>query len=318
MRIVSLVPSATEIIALLGVEDQLIGRSHECDFPAHLHHVPTLTDPAIQAATPRGIDEQVRAQLATGTSLYRLDIERLKELEPDLIVTQDLCHVCSIDLPTVQRIASGMKRPPAVLSLNPHTLEQVFDDIIAVAAACGEKRRGVEAVVTLRERMHTAQDCVNPYTPPVSVAFLEWTDPLFVAGHWTPQLIERAGGEQRLNATQALPGTGAAAGPQMASRQAGPSRQITQEELVANDPDAIFISPCGMDLQRSEEAATSLIREPWFGRLRAAQGRRVAIVDGNQYFSRPGPRLIDGFAFLVGYLQERPELIPASFAWSPA
>jgi hypothetical protein len=315
VRIVSLVPSATEIIGLLGLQDWLIGRSHECDFPPGIENVPVLTTQSVHATDPREIDEHVRAHLAAGTSLYRLDSELLRKLEPDLLVTQDLCHVCSIDLPTVHRIAATMPRPPRVLSLNPHTLEQVFDDIIAIATACGVTQRGVDAVVQLRERMHTAQDCVNVYEPPRSVAFLEWTDPLFVAGHWTPQLIERAGGEQGLNPTKPLAGTGSAAGPQMASRVAGPSRQISPEELIASDPEVIC-SPCGMNLQASKAAAAAFLKQPWSQQLQAARSGRIAIIDGNQYFSRPGPRLIEGFAFLVGYLQGRPELVPPGFAWS--
>lgn len=326
MRVVSLVPSATEILALLMDEADrepggscpftLVGRSHECDFPPSLAKVPILTSQTTAHGTPSQIDAQVRNQLATHSSLYSLDTDRLKALRPDLIITQDLCSVCSIDLASVRSVAASLSPSPTILSLNPDTVEAVLDDIFTVGRAVGMQTHAQSAVVHLRERLHTAQEYVNPFDSPIAVGFLEWTDPLFVGGHWTPQLIERAGGSHVLNPTQAAEDAGAAMGPQMAYRKAGKSIRVPPDIFAATNPDRIIICPCGMDLASTRTAATELLTQQWFRSLRAVQSGQVALVDGNQYFNRPGPRLVDAFEWLVGWLQGRPEIIPPGFAWS--
>ncbi|MEM9374270.1 MAG: cobalamin-binding protein, partial [Planctomycetota bacterium] len=223
MRIVSLLPSATEIVHLIGAGDRLVGRSHECDFPASVGHLPVLT--AARAGSepgqsldgdlaPSAIDERVRSMSEAEQALYTLDESRLVELEPDLIVTQDVCSVCSIDHATVVRVADGMPGMPRVLSLNPETIEGVLDDILAVGSAAGMEREAMHAVVGLRERADRALEYVNPYTEGPVIGFMEWTNPIYVAGHWSVQLIERAGGRHPLNETVAKPGSGAAVGPQ--------------------------------------------------------------------------------------------------------
>lgn len=312
-RVVSLVPSATEIVALFDEPGLLVGRSHECDFPPSLAGVPALTSQATPRGTPAEIDAAVRSQLSSGQSLYTLDTARLKSLKPDIIVTQDLCSVCSIDLATVRRTAESMTPRPTVISLNPHTLEQVLDDVLTIGAALDRAHKAESIVIRLRERLAAAQDFVNPYVEGPNVAFLEWTDPLFIGGHWTVQLIERAGARHPLNPTVALPGSGAAAGPQQAQRAAGKSVRIPAEVVEASRPDVIIICPCGFDLARARKAAIELTTLEWLRHTPAHKAGRIAVVDGNQMFNRPGPRLVDAFEWLVGFLQDRPEVIPPGF-----
>ncbi len=320
LRIVSLLPSATEIVALLGAAGDLVGRSHECDFPASITHLPVLTGQKTHCSNidpdPAAIDAQVRETLATGQSLYTLDTQLLASLRPDIIITQDLCQVCSIDLATVRRAAAALTPSPTIISLDPHTLEQVFDDVMNVGKAINREREAESAIVQLRERMHTAQDFVNAYDDQVGVAFLEWTNPLFIGGHWTPQLIERAGGRHDLNPTIPAPDSGSASGPQMAYRKAGKSIQVSPQSLIDSNPRFIIICPCGMNFLQTRACVQQLfLQENWFASLDAVKAGRVALVDGNQYFNRPGPRLVDAFEFLVGFLQQRPEVIPPWFAW---
>jgi len=318
MRVVSLLPSATEILAFVGGDTMLVGRSHECDHPASVARLPVLTSSRTTYTTAGAVDRQVREMLAqtdTATSLYHLDADRLRDLRPDLILTQNLCRVCSIDLHTVRAAAESMVQRPRILSLDPHSFEDVLDDILRIGEAIGHETQATSAVVRVRERFHTAADHVNPFTEPVRVLFLEWTDPVFVGGHWTPQLIERAGGSHPLNPTHPLPGSGDGSGAQGAFRVAGPSRQATPEEIAESDPDVVIIAPCGLTLDVVRAEARNLMDRSWFRSLRAMRDGRVALVDGNQMFNRPGPRLVDAFEFLVGYLNQVPERIPSDFPW---
>jgi len=326
VRIVSLLPSATEILALIGASDRMVGRSHECDHPANLGGLPVLTashvgsspdQPLIGDGSSASIDERVKAASGAGEALYTLDEALLAELAPDLIITQDVCSVCSIDHATVLRAAERMPGKPRVLSLNPETVEGVLDDILAVGAAVGMERAAMHAVVGLRERADRALEHVNPYTEGPVVGFMEWTDPIYVAGHWSVQLIERAGGRHPLNETVAKPGSGAAVGPQQAERVAGHSIAVSSNVFAAVLPEALVIAPCGLTLEQATAETEQLSRQDWFRELPAVRAGRVAIVDGNQMFNRPGPRLYDALEFLVGWLNDRPALIPGDFPWRP-
>lgn len=330
-RVISLLPSATETLCLLDAGHLLVGRSHECDyptqpFPTQGHHrcladVPVLTAARIHDDSPASIDQAVRASLAQGQSLYNLDTNRLAALQPDLIITQDLCDVCSIDLATVRRAAASLSPQPATLSLNPHTVEGVLDDVLRVSEALGfdakGRHAGMHAVAQLRERLFDASEFVNPFADGPIVGFLEWTDPLFIAGHWTVQLIERAGGRHPLNPTVPNPTAGAAIGPQMAERRAGKSIRVPEDLFVATKPEYLIIAPCGLTLDQTRRCANELQQKPWWNDIPAVRQRNVALVDGNQMFNRPGPRLVDAFAWLVGWLNGRPELIPPNFPWEP-
>ncbi|MBL9032452.1 MAG: ABC transporter substrate-binding protein [Phycisphaerae bacterium] len=320
MRVVSLLPSASEIVCALGPRARafLVGRSHECDFPPDLACLPSLTQAAITPGLdPSAIDAAVREASDSHRSLYRLNAELLTTLRPDLILTQDLCHVCSIDLEAVRAVARRLAPSPRVLSLNPASVEGVLDDVLAVGEALGLAPEALALVTRLRERLFAAADFVNPYADGPSVAVLEWTDPLFVAGHWTPQLVERAGARHPLNPTSPRPRTGLAVGPQQGERLAGPSRTITPDDLIASNPEVIVICPCGLSLADALRAADHLARQPWWPSLPAVRAGRVAVVDGNQMLSRPGPRLVDAFEWLVGWLHDRPEIIPPGFPWRP-
>jgi iron complex transport system substrate-binding protein len=318
MRVVSLLPSATESLVAIGGESFLVGRSHECDFPVSIIDRPALTAQKRQApdaSSPAEIDRQVRESLAAGQSLYDLDIKKLAELSPDVILTQDLCEVCSVDLAAVRRAAAQLPRVPEIVSLNPQTVEDVLEDLIRIGQAVGLEASAAEAAGRLRERMYQAIEHVNPFTDGPSVAFLEWTDPIFIGGHWTPQLIERAGGIHPLNPTTPVEGSGAAVGMQLAYRKAGKSIRVPSEIVAASRPDAVIICPCGVGLTETRRMAEALSQEPWWKSLPAVKAGRVALVDGNQYFNRPGPRLVEALEFLVGWVNNVPGMIPEGFAW---
>lgn len=301
MRVVSLLPSATEILCRIGAGELLVGRSHECDFPAEVADRPVLTGQVTHGGTSAAIDQAVRQAMRDGgggASLYHLDERLLQELRPDVILTQDLCEVCSVDLRSVQRVAAAMDPRPAVVSLNPSTLWDVLDDVLRVGEAVGRADAAQQAMVELRDRYWSAVDFVNAYVPGPEVLFLEWCDPPFGGGHWTPALIEAAGGRHSLGAA------------------GGKSRQLTPEEIIAAAPDRVVICPCGFGLDRALQELDVLKGTRWWPLLPAVMDGgpgRIAVVDGNQMFNRPGPRLVDAFCWLVGWLQDRPELVPEGF-----
>ncbi len=315
MRVVSLVPAATEILCAIGGRPMLVGRSHECDFPPGLESSSVLCGPTVAARDPSSIDAAVRRAMDDHSPLYTLDAPQLRTLRPDVILTQDLCRVCSIDMQTVRQVAASMSPPPRVLSLDPHTVEGVLDDILRVGEAVGLERSAEALVSSLRERMFRAMDHVTPLVDGPCVAVLEWTDPIYIAGHWTPQLVERAGGRHPLNPTAAPAEAGAAMGPMQAARRAGKSVPVPPQALASSRPEFLVICPCGRTLDQAREDAATLAREPWWSDLPAVRSGRVALVDGTQMFTRPGPRLIDALEWLVGWLNERPELIPRTFPW---
>lgn len=321
MRIVSLIPSGTEIVALLDAQSKLVGRSHECDFPVDIRDLPALTaqrthfDPA-SGITAKVIDQQVGESIKSGQSLYQIDIQRLTGLRPDLIITQDLCSVCSIDLDAVNRVAQSMPTEPRVLALNPTTVEDILDDIYRVGEAIGCGDKAMHEVVKLRQRMDRAEEHINPYDDGPVCGFMEWTDPIYIAGHWTVQLIGRAGARHPLNEVVAKPSSGAAVGPQQAERVAGHSIAVPAELFCATNPQHLVIAPCGLSLDQAWDETNRLYSdEPWFRSLPAVINNRVAVVDGNQMFNRPGPRVVDALEFMVGWLNQRDHLIPDDFPW---
>ena len=275
MRVVSLVPSATELLCTAGGEALLVGRSHECDWPPAIQDRPVLTAPRISSTDPSGIDEEVHTAREAGQSLYTLDSTQLASLQPDVIITQDLCHVCSIDLESVRQVADTLPSQPAILSLNPTCIEDVFDDLLRVGNACDIESSARQALADLRERWWHAQDFVTPYLDGPQVAVLEWTDPLYVAGHWTPDIVRAAGGRHDLNAPREV------------------SRKIEPEDLLECLPERLIICPCGRTLEQVKQDVSSLHQERWWPLLPAVQDAQVMLVDGNAMFSRPGPRLVD-------------------------
>jgi iron complex transport system substrate-binding protein len=316
MRVVSLVPSASEILCLVGGESMLVGRSHECDHPPSIAGLPVLTGSRLHGlGSSAEIDRSVADATRADACLYHLDADRLRELRPDLILTQSLCGVCSIDLAAVEAAVAGLDPSPRILALDPRSLEGVLDDILTIGEAVGREREALDEVVRLRNRMDEAANHVNPYAEGLRTVALEWTDPPFVAGHWTPQLVERAGGSHPLNPTEPMEGAGAGTAALGALRVAGASIRVEPEAIAASAPEAVVIAPCGLALDRAMSDARELMATDWFPSLPAVERGKVAVVDGNAMFARPGPRLIDAFEFLVGYLNDLPDLIPEGFPW---
>jgi len=279
MRIVSLVPSATETLFALGLGGEVVAVTHECDHPAAALELPKVTRDVIGPGLPAGeIDRAVRELTLQGRSIYELDADRLAALAPDLIVTQALCSVCAVSYEDVRAIAERMEPRPEVIALDPHTLGEVLGDIRTVAQATDSKDEGVELVHDAARRIDRVRLAVRG-AEPVRVAALEWLDPVFVAGHWTPQLIEYAGGIDVLG----LSGE--------------PSEERTWEEVIAARPEVVVVMPCGYDAERALAEA-----EDHAGELAAVKAARIVAVDAAGFFSRPGPRLVDGLELLAHIL----------------
>lgn len=291
-RIASLVPSATEALFALGLGERVVAVTHECDHPAAATALPRLTRSVIPGGLAASeIDGRVREVTARGESLYRLDEELLAELEPDLIVTQALCAVCAVSFDDVRAIASRMPGHPAVLSLDPLTLEEVIADLEPLAEAAGEPGRGARLGGELRGRVTAVAEAVAGRPRPRVLA-LEWLDPPYVGGHWVPEMVELAGGVD------------------VAGERGAKSRVLDWSELAGREPELAVVMPCGLYV---EEAAAQALEsaEP----LRSLGARRVVAVDAAASFSRPGPRLVEGVE-LLGHLLH-PEAIaePQGLAW---
>lgn len=311
MRVVSVLPSATEILCSIGGNHLLVGRSHEDNFPQSITHLPMLTDQLISRnwTSAADVNAEVSCALSSGKSLYFLNAELLAELKPDLILTQDLCSVCAIDLAEVRLIASKMDPQPRVLSLDPQTLEDVLEDMIIVGEAVGMREEAVVAKGRMEDRvraaMAAADDVLEEWkgmeTPKgrgrVKVAFIEWSDPIYVGGHWTPQLIFMAGGEHTLN-----PCGEGAANSYVQVGGGGKSFPVSEDSVVASDPDIVIVCPCGLDLEMSRRETDRLMSQSWFRDLRAVKNKRLLVVDGDAMFNRPGPRLVDALEWLVSVL----------------
>lgn len=275
MRIVSLVPHATELLFALGLGDDVVAVTHECDYPPETADLPRVTRDALAPGLSAGqIDAAVRERTLAGQSIYELDAAALRDLEPDLIVTQSLCSVCAVSYEDVAALAGEIPSRPGVVSLDPHTLGESLGDIRTIAEATGARRAGVELVARAAGRIDRVRLAVRGLRRP-RVAALEWLDPVFVAGHWTPQLIELAGGEDVLGFA------------------GEPSEAMSWEAVAGAGADVIVVMPCGFDAQRAEREAIDHAEQ-----LRALQASRVLAVDASAYFSRPGPRLIDGLELL--------------------
>ncbi|HXD54240.1 MAG TPA: cobalamin-binding protein [Solirubrobacteraceae bacterium] len=279
MRIVSLVPHATELLFALGLGEEIVGVTHECDFPIQALELPHVTRDVLPAGLSAGeIDAAVRERTLEGQAIYELDADALRELEPDLIVTQALCPVCAVSYEDVAKIADELPSRPRVIALDPKTLGETLGDIRTIAAATGRRREGVELLARTAGRIDRVRLAVRGLRRP-RVAALEWLDPVFVAGHWTPQLIELAGGEDVLG----LAGE--------------PSETVSWERVAEASPEVIVAMPCGYDASRAHEEALGHAE-----RLRGLGALRTVAVDASAYFSRPGPRLVDGLELLGALL----------------
>ena len=287
MRIVSLIPSATEIVCALGCQSALVGRSHECDFPAAIADLPALTEPKFPLdGTSYDIDQRVKAIIQEGTAVYRVFAERLAQLGPDVIVTQDQCEVCAASLADVEAaLCDWTGRPVSVVSLRPNSLGDVWADMAKVAQALGVGARGETLITDLRARIDAVDQAVMRLgAPRQRVACIEWIDPLMGAGGWMPELITLAGGEC------------------LFAKAGDHAPWLEWDQLREADPDVIVITPCGFDIARSLREMAALASRPGWSELGAVRSGRVFVADGNQYFNRPGPRLVESLEILAQIL----------------
>lgn len=290
-RVASLLPSATELVHFVDATESLVGVTHECDYPAGVERLPHFTASAIDHSrmTSAEVDAAVSNHLTDESSIYDLDVGLLRELEPDVILTQGLCEVCSVSMDVVQRAVSNLDASPEVISLDPYSFDEVLQSAVTVGAALGRRELATERVDKLRQRVKLLEDAVAGATTP-RVACIEWIDPPFAAGHWVPEMVELAGGVEILG----LPNRD--------------SYRLTWEEVAAAEPEVLVLMPCGFDVARTLQERATLESLPGWSELPAVREGRVWAVEANSYFSRPAPRLVEGVELLAKILH--PKLFP--------
>ncbi|HEY9780883.1 MAG TPA: cobalamin-binding protein [Leptolyngbyaceae cyanobacterium] len=302
LRIVSLLPGATEILAALGLTDAIVGRSHECDYPPEIQSRPVCTSARINSgASSAKIHQDINELLQSALSIYQVKTDVLQQLQPTHIVTQDQCDVCAVSLKEVEAaVATLTHLQPQIISLKPNVLADVLADIETIAKATEvDSRRVVE---NLESRIKICQQKLEglSFTELPTVACIEWIDPLMTASNWIPELVTISGGQPLFSAV------------------GQPSAQINWDTLVATNPSVIVFMPCGLDLNRTLEEALILTQRPEWQNLRAVKTERVYITDGNSYFNRPGPRLVDSLEIMAEILH--PEIFQYGYkgtAWEP-
>lgn len=285
-RVVTLIASATEIVCALGFEDRLVARSHECDFPPSVARLPAVTAPKFPVdGSSYEIDQRVKAIVQEGLSVYRVDADRLRELAPDVIVTQSQCEVCAVSTKDVeQAVCDWIGSRPRIVSLEPNRLDDVWSDIARVADALGAPERGRDLVDRLRMRMALVRQSAVALRDRPRVAAIEWIEPLMACGNWMPELIDIAGGRN------------------LFGEVGRHSPWMTWDDLRAADPDLVLVVPCGFDVERTRSEMHVLTERPEWAALRAARAGGVVVADGNQYFNRPGPRLAESLEILAEVL----------------
>ncbi|MEP6888618.1 MAG: cobalamin-binding protein [Nitrospirales bacterium] len=283
MRICSLLPGATEVVAALGLADQLVGISHECDFPPDIRNAPVMVRPVIdqdRMASP-DIDRAVTRAVAEHQPLYTLEETLFRNAQPDLVITQNLCHVCAVTPSDVQRAMASLPHSARILSLNAGSLEDMLHDIERIGDATDKVSESRGLTSALRGRLQSIREQIALADDLPTVVCIEWLDPLYVAGHWVPEMVSWAGGQHLLS-------------------EAGvPSHRITWEQLVGAAPDILIVMPCGFSIERTMKEMKRLTAHPDWHRLPAVQRGRFFAVDSGAYFSRPGPRLVDGTEILA-------------------
>lgn len=292
MRICSFLPSATEIVYALGLDDQLYGVTQSCDYPSEARSKPVVVRSILdgQELSSEEIDRIVREHAHRGQSVYQIDMDALRTAAPDLILTQELCDVCAVGYQDVLTLVKGLPKTPQVLSLSPNTLEDVLHDMLTVGEATGASDRAAAAVASLRQRIENVRQQATLATTRPRAFCLEWMDPLFISGHWISEMIDIVGGTDGLG------------------DQNTPSTRITWERVREYQPEVIVLLPCGFDVPRTLHELDSLKALAGWAELPAVRGSRVYAVNGGAYFSRSGPRLVDGLEILAQIVQ--PELFP--------
>jgi iron complex transport system substrate-binding protein len=299
VRIVSLLPAATEIGAALGLMDQVVGVSHECDFPKEANARPRVTHcPVHNAGLASGeVDQWVRGALRNNGTIYSMDEALLRELHPNVILTQKLCDVCAVGYGTVARLAETLPGPPKVVNLEPTSLSDIFDDIRRVGEVCEVPERAEKLIADLSARVEIVQRRVNGISDRRRCFLMEWVDPPFCSGHWGPELVEIAGGQDLLG------------------RKHRPSAEVHWHEVLEARPEVMVLALCGYDINRARRDYELLRSFPDFDSLPAARGGEIYLVDASAYFARPGPRIVDSLEILAGILhpEEFPEFISRGF-----
>ena len=291
-RIVSLLPGATEIVCLLGLGDALVGVTHECDFPDDVKRLPRVVRSSFDPSglSQHEIDARVRVAVERGEPLYTIDADLLVALRPELVLTQELCDVCAISSAAAQRAIARVEPAPEVLSLHPHSLDQVIGDIERIGVAAGAGTRATRESTLLRERLASVEQAVST-RPRRRAAILEWLDPLMASGHWVGDMLRCAGGEDVLGV------------------EGGPSVRVAWEEIRDRDPEVLILAPCGFGVERAIADARALESLPGWKTLQAVRAGEVHAMDGNAHTSRPGPRLVEGVEILAEILH--PDVFPA-------
>jgi iron complex transport system substrate-binding protein len=282
-RIATMIASATEIVCALGFEAELVARSHECDYPPSVARLPICTGPRFEVHGSSGeIDQRVKSLVGEATSIYRVDADVLKEARPDVIITQAQCEVCAVSEKDVELALTGWRgQKPKIVSLSPNNLVEVWQSIRNVADALGVISRGETLVQQLETRVDQIRRAVSVSNRSVTVACLEWLDPLMAAGNWVPELVAFAGGRNLFGSVGKH------------------SPWMTWQQLCEADPDVIVALPCGFDLAKTRAEMTALRRHPGWRSLQAVRNRQVYVTDGNQFFNRPGPRLVESLEILA-------------------
>jgi iron complex transport system substrate-binding protein len=283
LRVVSLLPSATEILGFVGARDSLVGVTHECDYPKGVESLPKLTSTPIDhhALTSAEIDAAIGRHLTDTGSIYSLDAGLLEGLEPDLVLTQGLCDVCAVSSNVVDQAVARLPKKPRVLSMNPSSLTEVLKVVVEVGneVGCGKEAR--KKVAALKRRLARVEEAVAGLSERPRVGCIEWLDPPFSAGHWVPEMVHLAGGEELL------------------AEVGKPSTRLSWEEISEAAPEVLILMPCGFDAARTLREARDLPKQPRWSKLPAVKSGRVWAVDANSYFSRPAPRLVEGVEILA-------------------
>jgi iron complex transport system substrate-binding protein len=292
MRVCSLLPGATEIAFALGLGDDVVGVTHECDYPAEARQKPVVVRSLIDSnrMTSLEIDQWVSERMRSNQGIYRIDKARLREAAPDVILTQGLCDVCAIDYNEVVTASESLAKKPTIVSLTPNCLTDVLDDVARVGEATGQRHKAEQVVRDLEQRISAVRDQAAQLPTRPRVACLEWFDPIYAAGHWVPEMIELAGGQDVLG------------------RKGEPSKKIDWNEVVELAPDVIVLMPCGFDVSQTLRGAPALKQLEGWRDLRAVKGGNVFAANGHAFFSRPGPRLVDGLELLAHIIH--PEFFP--------
>ena len=292
-RIVSFLPSATEMVCALGLTDQLLGITHECDYPPEVKDKPIVVRNVLPLETmsQQEVDTAVTERLRNGLSLYRVDEASMREIAPDLILTQDLCQVCAPSGNEVAELLKSLSTKPQVLWLTPKTLDQIFDNVRELGQATDRLKEAQALIAASRSRLENIAAVTRaiPYRP--RVFCMEWMDPVYCCGHWVPEMVKLAGGKDELG------------------REGTDSVRIPWEDVLRWAPEVLIVMPCGFDLEKAANQAQQLFSYPGWSNLPAVQGGRVYAVDANSYFARPGPRVVEGTELLVHLLH------PDLFEW---